>query len=167
MSKKVDGLGFQIYGHTVGRDIAHAWDYCWILLDKLTNATLYCFGTNKTGIYYNDGDLLNPNTVNRLSMDVHQMKRVFFDPAICSANGTNHESDSWLDKFKGVTMNTFLHKNRETSVVFKTTSVVDIPDTTRYEHGTFSGLHNCYIPKQKNQKEWRKSSLDPNSNVTK
>jgi hypothetical protein len=76
---------------------------------------------------------------------------VFFDPAICSANGTNHESDSWLDKFKGVTMNTFLHKNRETSVVFKTTSVVDIPDTTRYEHGTFSCLHSSYIPKKKNK----------------
>ena len=152
MSKKEDGLGFQIVGHTMGRDIAQAWDYFWILLDKRTEATLYCFGTNKTGIYYNDGDPLNPNTVNRLSMDVHQMKRVFFDPAICSANGTNHESDSWLHNFNGVTMDTFLHKNRDTLVVIKTTSAVHIPDTTRYEHGTFSGLHSIYLPKKKQQK---------------
>ena len=50
MSKKEDGLGFQIVGHTIGRDIARAWDYFWILFDKRTEATLYCFGKNKTGI---------------------------------------------------------------------------------------------------------------------
>jgi hypothetical protein len=43
MSRKEDGLGFQIVGHTMGRDIAQAWDYFWILFDKNTQATLYCF----------------------------------------------------------------------------------------------------------------------------
>ena len=158
MSTKTDSLGLQRVGNTAGKDVACVWDYFWMLYDKTNNQTLYCFGVNINGILYEDGDVLNEFTMKRFSLSVDQMKRIFFDPNTCAANGFDHKSNSWLQKFNGTTMNTFLHKHKPSCVVYQTTTAVIIPNTLRYEHGTFTGLETIYVPKDKSKKKSESSA---------
>ena len=133
---KIDPLGLTIFGNRPGLDVACVWDFCWILFDKINKEQHYCFGKKTSRFAYSDGDQLDFQTMHRLSLSVEQLKRIFFDPRICTANGYNAEISPWIHKFKGISMDTFLHKNRDNSIVTKTTTKVVIADKSRWEFGS-------------------------------
>ena len=147
---KIEPLGLQIKAPARGTDVAKEWDVCWVLHHRRQNFNSYCFGAFMSHFSYEAGRILNRKHMFRLSFTPENLIRVFTDNDLHVANGvTKTNGSSWLDNYRGQTINTFLWKDPETQVVTKTTTHVDGFDHKIWSHGSvpYDGVEEIYLKK--------------------